>query len=103
MQLVAEFIEFLIAPPRFQAANAIPVPTMARIKAYSAADAPLWSAHRLFKKVISFTPTRWERFPVALAQLHGRGLSTSRPRRRSEEHTSELQSLMRISYAVFCL
>src|SRR3546814_8219852 len=26
-----------------------------------------------------------------------------RERRRSEEHTSELQSLMRISYAVFCL
>src|SRR3546814_7539678 len=25
------------------------------------------------------------------------------PPRRSEEHTSELQSLMRISYAVFCL
>src|SRR3546814_4369057 len=25
------------------------------------------------------------------------------PHRRSEEHTSELQSLMRISYAVFCL
>src|SRR3546814_8776236 len=25
------------------------------------------------------------------------------PKRRSEEHTSELQSLMRISYAVFCL
>src|SRR3546814_3204134 len=25
------------------------------------------------------------------------------PMRRSEEHTSELQSLMRISYAVFCL
>src|SRR3546814_3282460 len=27
----------------------------------------------------------------------------SRNHRRSEEHTSELQSLMRISYAVFCL
>src|SRR3546814_7257756 len=27
----------------------------------------------------------------------------SRARKRSEEHTSELQSLMRISYAVFCL
>src|SRR3546814_3166951 len=27
----------------------------------------------------------------------------SSPSRRSEEHTSELQSLMRISYAVFCL
>src|SRR3546814_2514508 len=35
--------------------------------------------------------------------LHG---PKSRPlpmRSRSEEHTSELQSLMRISYAVFCL
>src|SRR3546814_10484431 len=28
---------------------------------------------------------------------------TQLPNRRSEEHTSELQSLMRISYAVFCL
>src|SRR3546814_9995164 len=28
---------------------------------------------------------------------------TLRGRRRSEEHTSELQSLMRTSYAVFCL
>src|SRR3546814_5621934 len=27
----------------------------------------------------------------------------SSPQRRSEEHTSELQSLMRISYAVFCM
>src|SRR3546814_5782627 len=32
-------------------------------------------------------------------QDHGKDLY----RRRSEEHTSELQSLMRISYAVFCL
>src|SRR3546814_3870290 len=32
------------------------------------------------------------------------GLSDPRlPMERSEEHTSELQSLMRISYAVFCL
>src|SRR3546814_5586730 len=30
-------------------------------------------------------------------------LAPSFPARRSEEHTSELQSLMRISYAVFCL
>src|SRR3546814_4978055 len=36
--------------------------------------------------------------------LHGRA-AFDRDRRigRSEEHTSELQSLMRISYAVFCL
>src|SRR3546814_6012857 len=35
------------------------------------------------------------------SDLHG--LSPSAIRKRSEEHTSELQSLMRISYAVFCL
>src|SRR3546814_6297133 len=29
--------------------------------------------------------------------------ATEKPASRSEEHTSELQSLMRISYAVFCL
>src|SRR3546814_5163298 len=32
-----------------------------------------------------------------------RGISREQAERRSEEHTSELQSLMRISYAVFCL
>src|SRR3546814_3103672 len=38
------------------------------------------------------------------AQTHFNNLDVSlRRRRRSEEHTSELQSLMRISYAVFCL
>src|SRR3546814_7641428 len=31
------------------------------------------------------------------------GIGHPAVRRRSEEHTSELQSLMRISYAVFCL
>src|SRR3546814_4646124 len=31
------------------------------------------------------------------------GLKNPTPRARSEEHTSALQSLMRISYAVFCL
>src|SRR3546814_8949784 len=31
------------------------------------------------------------------------GLSVGKGLERSEEHTSELQSLMRISYAVFCL
>src|SRR3546814_8169574 len=34
------------------------------------------------------------------SRFQGRG---RRHARRSEEHTSELQSLMRISYAVFCL
>src|SRR3546814_1383597 len=31
------------------------------------------------------------------------GMDAARCRQRSEEHTSELQSLMRTSYAVFCL
>src|SRR3546814_4640910 len=37
--------------------------------------------------------------PVAFGDLAGRRIGEI----RSEEHTSELQSLMRISYAVFCL
>src|SRR3546814_4751391 len=50
--------------------------------------------------------------PAALHDIHGdRLLDIARwnvlvalvGNRRSEEHTSELQSLMRISYAVFCL
>src|SRR3546814_7196434 len=54
------------------------------------------------------------RLPVRCPRIHdgrppGAGAACHaglRPRRaavRSEEHTSELQSLMRISYAVFCL
>src|SRR3546814_3654508 len=37
---------------------------------------------------------------VARARIHGRLIFPALG--RSEEHTSELQSLMRISYAVFC-
>src|SRR3546814_7511764 len=39
---------------------------------------------------------RWTRFRSLICHRLGAAL-------RSEEHTSELQSLMRISYAVFCL
>src|SRR3546814_8133208 len=35
--------------------------------------------------------------------VHNDGIIVAVVARRSEEHTSELQSLMRISYAVFCL
>src|SRR3546814_3225243 len=38
-----------------------------------------------------------------VSQSRGYDLSPCESRLRSEEHTSELQSLMRISYAVFCL
>src|SRR3546814_5544415 len=36
-------------------------------------------------------------------ELIGQGVANLGSALRSEEHTSELQSLMRISYAVFCL
>src|SRR3546814_4690991 len=41
--------------------------------------------------------------PAGTQQLGGYDDSLVHSASRSEEHTSELQSLMRISYAVFCL
>src|SRR3546814_7409667 len=43
--------------------------------------------------------------PVSTTKLNGPlpSMCIGKVIRRSEEHTSELQSLMRISYAVFCL
>src|SRR3546814_1493793 len=61
------------------------------------------------------TPTHWDRERRASPPAPRRCLDYPGPAprrgdgpnrkvsRRSEEHTSELQSLMRISYAVFCL
>src|SRR3546814_3818562 len=43
---------------------------------------------------------QWDR---ARADLAEHAISIGEEAQRSEEHTSELQSLMRISYAVFCL
>src|SRR3546814_3435395 len=40
---------------------------------------------------------------AGVAFRHQAGQAAGPHRPRSEEHTSELQSLMRISYAVFCL
>src|SRR3546814_1150790 len=52
----------------------------------------------------SFQPIheRRTRFRATTDDQHIRTRPHQRPA-RSEEHTSELQSLMRISYAVFCL
>src|SRR3546814_9300656 len=41
--------------------------------------------------------------PDSIGTYFGNGASFNSTSFRSEEHTSELQSLMRISYAVFCL
>src|SRR3546814_4459815 len=54
-----------------------------------------------------YVPAYLRRFPFC-SFVHGAAAQTNAPivcvqEARSEEHTSELQSLMRISYAVFCL
>src|SRR3546814_8985005 len=48
-------------------------------------------------------PRRSTGRPRWLPRTTGTRLPTAEADARSEEHTSELQSLMRISYAVFCL
>src|SRR3546814_2337910 len=59
-------------------------------------------------------PKRWVIAAEISLKFHSQNLNSSgrlwkialhpfNPGLRSEEHTSELQSLMRISYAVFCL
>src|SRR3546814_1235175 len=63
------------------------------------------------KTLATGSPGRLRRGRGALPRLHQRGEipwpmrddDKSHQCMRSEEHTSELQSLMRISYAVFCL
>src|SRR3546814_4648411 len=55
-------------------------------------------AHQLARFGIAGTGRCLDANPVGLA-----GALKRLGRLRSEEHTSELQSLMRISYAVFCL
>src|SRR3546814_10471217 len=79
---------------------------------------PIWAARQKAKKGNgggldhpqrrrTAGPQRQHRRPCCRARSRceeGRGRAKSRNRAaRSEEHTSELQSLMRISYAVFCL
>src|SRR3546814_5580867 len=50
----------------------------------------------------SISPDFFTATPMVEAMI-ARGYVVVAPDYRSEEHTSELQSLMRISYAVFCL
>src|SRR3546814_1087854 len=64
-------------------------------------DFSRWSAERRWRGAIVSPrpPLGYPGQPAPVRQLKGRWVCPS----RSEEHTSELQSLMRISYAVFCL
>src|SRR3546814_3573460 len=68
-----------------------------------------WNAHSLFalskasNLLLSIGDMCSLQDGTAEGKRHERQGRKRRGVRRSEEHTSELQSLMRISYAVFCL
>src|SRR3546814_6283380 len=64
---------------------------------------PRPSSLRMDFQCAGLTGVMDSRLPGASSSRPCRSCSCSRNVLRSEEHTSELQSLMRISYAVFCL
>src|SRR3546814_6005022 len=99
-------------PPRSTRTDTLfPYPTLFRSDAVSPAFA---AGDQLYlARIMNILPTRnrgserdtW-RALVGLEgdfEAAGRSFYWSVTASRSEEHTSELQSLMRISYAVFCL
>src|SRR3546814_1687314 len=67
------------------------------------------STHRLVATGHGIRSLSVNMSPISRATSHGAQrvgrfrTEKDRTSKRSEEHTSELQSLMRISYAVFCL
>src|SRR3546814_6257877 len=62
--------------------------------------ASAWTWNQMFSAMlVTWSPTRSRFLAMNSRCVHGVIARAS----RSEEHTSELQSLMRISYAVFCL
>src|SRR3546814_3621040 len=60
-----------------------------------------WSFKLSLSQASQFLPTSPSTSSARSSMVRGGEKNSST--RRSEEHTSELQSLMRISYAVFCL
>src|SRR3546814_1240468 len=65
-----------------------------------------WPATASIRRAMAIGPGSRATSALRLAPTAGCGFPRRWPTRsppRSEEHTSELQSLMRISYAVFCL
>src|SRR3546814_7098075 len=89
-------------PPRSTRTDTLfPYPTLSRSFELNAA---LLSRLRVFVLRSLDEAAIRELLLRALSDERGLALSADAlPASRSEEHTSELQSLMRISYAVFCL
>src|SRR3546814_9623857 len=67
--------------------------------------APTYGDGNIAGRAVGGVAPTYGKAGTLLAVTHGRFTCGRNrlPSQRSEEHTSELQSLMRISYAVFCL
>src|SRR3546814_2311479 len=96
-------------PPRSTRTDTLfPYPTLFRSPEFRPGD-----TIRVGVRVVEGERTRVQAYEGVCIARANRGLGSSFTvrkisfgegvERRSEEHTSELQSLMRISYAVFCL
>src|SRR3546814_3344075 len=95
--LMLFFFLMIRRPPRSTRTDTlVPYTTLFRSGNHSATQYPDWS-----KATIGGKPA--EEVVGDRSWLEDTFIPTVAKRGRSEEHTSELQSLMRISYAVFCL
>src|SRR3546814_2964197 len=87
----------------FVSANGLAPDIRSHLEAYRAGKTSLAEAGRAIRGRFldsAFPSAIADRISAAYEEL---GERLRLPDPRSEEHTSELQSLMRISYAVFCL
>src|SRR3546814_3090560 len=80
------------AAERLAVRQELSAPLIAELHAWLTAQLAKLSRNHDLAKAINYMLRRW----CAFTHFPDDG-------RRSEEHTSELQSLLRISYAVFCL
>src|SRR3546814_8359676 len=72
------------------------------LQPHNVASITLWQGLTLTEKASDNIAKMGDKMTKSITNMIG--ASVEHPGRvRSEEHTSELQSLMRISYAVFCL
>src|SRR3546814_9291970 len=94
-------------PPRSTRTDTLfPYTTLFRSDRIRLAPVTLWGADS--SAFEDFSPADRQKlvdhfYAVMQAELSKDYRMVAAPSARSEEHTSELQSLMRISYAVFCL
>src|SRR3546814_1311355 len=97
-------------PPRFTRTDTLfPYTTLFRSPVFNGVPSPAATVLFAFGAAVRLIPPRTPHARAAQSPAPGTAPPRSRrtrgssPAARSEEHTSELQSLMRTSYAVFCL